>query len=687
MRVFSLCAGFVRGAARDWGAWVMAAVVLIAGPAASAHASALVPEGSPFEAYRAELYDLHVARDFRAQKNSYILGLEVRSNRPKQLEKGDRKVLLDVEGQGSLRHIWETHAFYWQSGAEAPEYTLEFYVDGEETPSIHGPIIDLVKAAKACEQPFVEVGGSLVNHRSQNFYLPVPFDESLRVEIVADDVARLIFMQWDYRIDDDSMEGVRLRQEGEGDAMRLFYTGPAEEAAPVRRLPETERRRFQFAGNNRIELDGPGIIRRLAVNNAPAGARLRVYYDGAESAAVDVDMADFFGPFRGVVLNNNAAYFPMPFREQAIIEIDGERPQTEWTIEADVEPVEAFDPAWRYFHAKHHRAEEPTLGWDNHPVLYTRGRGHWIGMALYDTGHDHGGGDFAVVDGETAGPDFIHGINGEDYFSFAFFGMGENFPYTEAYTNEAGRMRVHLENPYPFEESLEVSWGALRGLHVRSVTYWYQDSPEDRTEPGQRAPGLTWSVFGPVDAPMIDDGFTPDVSSAEALFAPLPPAEALGAGESFEATHTIFETQHTGTFDGWKEQEAAGPHLNLMYIYRHVMDLGEHSQMGYYARLMMAQTELTADADQDVTFQLSYDDPIEVVLNGEPIHTDLALRRGFTTENIAATLREGRNTLLVRMADTPNINACWAAISLRILGEDGREISGELQTLGGEGSN
>ena len=49
-----------------------------------------------------------------------------------------------------------------------------------------------------------------------------------------------------------------------------------------------------------------------------------------------------------------------------------------------------------------------------------------MGMTVYDTHHDHGGGDFAIIDANTPYPSFLHGINGEDYFSFAFFGKGEN---------------------------------------------------------------------------------------------------------------------------------------------------------------------------------------------------------------------------------------------------------------------
>jgi hypothetical protein len=76
------------------------------------------------------------------------------------------------------------------------------------------------------------------------------------------------------------------------------------------------------------------------------------------------------------------------------------------------------------------------LGYRQHQVLYARGRGHWLGMAPYNTGHDHGGGDFAVLDAEADAPAFLHGINGEDYFTFAWFGRGAHHPLAAAGTKE-----------------------------------------------------------------------------------------------------------------------------------------------------------------------------------------------------------------------------------------------------------
>ena len=93
----------------------------------------------------------------------------------------------------------------------------------------------------------------------------------------------------------------------------------------------------------------------------------------------------------------------------------------------------------------------------------------------------------------------------------------------------------------------------------------------------------------------------------------------------------------------------------------------------------MARAELTGAEAQKVTFQLSYDDPLVVYLNKKCIFTDMRLREGFVTKMIEAELKEGQNFLLVKMLDTPNNNDCWAGISLRILDENGREISSLLQ--------
>lgn len=615
-----------------------------------------------------DLLNLHHLQQFKAFKNSFVLGLESISNRPPAIPENGRKTILDVEGTGSLRHIWETH------GPGKSTFILEFYVDGEKEPSIAGPLDELVEAAKACIQTFSPVGGTTIDYDSYNFYLPVPFEKSLKVDLIANPRIGLVFLQLDYRLEDKSMTGIKLvQEEDETGKIKLLYK-PEQESGilAMTKMPETKTNRWRFSGDNKIRIEGPGIIRRLGLNSKRSGVKLLIRFDDEPSTAVNVDLADFFGPYRGVVLNNNQSYFPMPFGKSAEIEISGSHPGEEWQLELDIEEVDKFEPHWGYFHALHTQIDS-SVGYLPFQVLSTGGNGHWVGMSIYDTHHDHGGGDFTVIDANTAQPSFLHGINGEDYFSFAFFGKGENFPYSEAFDNDEGRMRVHFENPYPFKETIEINWGVTEGLSPRSVAFWYQDSPKDQTMTEIEARGREWSVFGPATVKLLTgDGNAPDVSDLDRLFEVLPDVETLDAGRAVQAEHIIFNKELKGTYHGWATQYASGPYLNLMYAYGHVMaDLGGNHHMGYYARCMMARTYLQSDSDRKVTLQLSFDDPVQVFLNGTKIYSNAELRDGFVTQNIKADLVKGENSLLIKMLDTPNNNTMWAGISLMVLDKNG----------------
>jgi Protein of unknown function (DUF2961) len=620
-----------------------------------------------------EVADLHVLRDYITHKNSFILGQETLSGLPPMIKPGVRKTMIDIKGTGSLRHIWETHSRH--RGSKGVPYILEFFIDGEKEPSIQGDLSHIIAAAQRCQQPFTTQPGGVVAKKSLNLYLPIPFERSLRVDFVATEKILYIFSQWDYRSGDNSMKGIRLRQQGEGKNMQLVYTG--EENWKSSEAPAADAMKnqvFEFTGNKTIVVQGPGIIRKLRVNALRAGTKLRIRFDDEDTAAVNTDLADFFGPYSSTPLRDNSCYLPMPFRNYAEIDIIGAEPTDEWKLEIDTEKVKRFNDSWGYFHAKSNSAQK-VRGCLPYPVLYTHGRGHWVGMSLYDTGSNHGGGDFTVIDGVSDNPLILHGINAEDYFSFAWHGLGKNPPYSEAVGIGTGRVRIHMENPYVFHDSLDITWSVFNDISPRSVAYWYQDSPVDMTfEPG----GLWWDVFGPVHVPTTQDGNTPDVSDPDTLFAGLPTVAHLDAGKEATAEYYI-KKPHTGVFKGWAKQKANGPHLNLSYIYRHVIDIGSWGFLGYEPRAMMASTMLTSSKAQAVTLQLSYDDPIQVWLNGELIHSDMKLKETVTTKRIKARLKKGENRLLIKLLDTPNINDCWAGINLRVLDTDGKEISASLQ--------
>lgn len=618
---------------------------------------------APPEALRsAVLDDLFVLRDYRAGKSSFVESPERHVGT--WTNQGFRYTLADLKGQGSLRHIWTTR------GDGPPYFDWEFYVDGEAIPSIRGTDADLVEAASRYTVPVAPINSIPVHNRAFNFYLPVPFEKSLRVDVVQRQPSFwLWFCQMDYRLNDASLSGARLITQGEGKALAFSYLGleaqrrqgPASSLSPSERsFPE-----IQIKPGERVKLaqwEGPAIVRELRLRWSE-GARLRllVRYDGASSFAVNSPMEAFFGPFKGVsffqhATNDSSCYLPMPFRSQCEVLVQNEGTNSATTSgRARVEGIPVFSPAWGYFHALHQRTDK-TDGHRLHQVLYVRGRGHWVGMTLYRTGHDHGGGDFAVIDGEGDTPAFLHGVNGEDYFTFAWFGKGAHHPYAIAHSNDEGRYRHHFENVYPFHQSLAIEWGAFAGLSPESVAVWYQDAPEDTTLPeGARAQSVEWDVFGPIPIPHDAQG-----KATVAPLSVLPSVADLDSGKTFECR--LVKERFTS---GWQKEWSVGPMLNLTYIARHGTKIDYEAELGGMGHAFLARRFLESDRDQTVRCLFAHDDPIEVLLNGERVYEGAQHFNGFESKWISLPLRKGRNEVVVRLTNYFNRNFNWTGFLFR----------------------
>jgi len=87
------------------------------------------------------------------------------------------------------------------------------------------------------------------------------------------------------------------------------------------------------------------------------------------------------------------------------------------------------------------------------------GTRHWVGMTLYNTGHDHGGGDFAVIDGEGLAPRFCTGQWG-GLFHLAWFGKERITRTPWPIPTRKAAIVITGESP-PFQKSLAIEWGAL----------------------------------------------------------------------------------------------------------------------------------------------------------------------------------------------------------------------------------
>jgi hypothetical protein len=259
---------------------------------------------------------------------------------------------------------------------------------------------------------------------------------------------------------------------------------------------------------------------------------IRMYWDGAAEPAVEAPFGDFHALGHGRVapvnsemvtvvarpeLNFNRAnpnvagfntYFAMPSARGVKVVIENRSPQTLRSLYYQIDYQEwAKPPSPLRFHARYHesppeaaRAEEGKFesinadGADNHLVLETKGRGHFLGMVVSVDAMRAGwweGDDMFWIDGEAAPS--LYGTGTEDYFGGAWgFRKAYTYPdhglsyleklaYREAW--QAGRYtmyRWHVHDPVPFTKSLKVSLerghnNSARDSRYWSVAYWYQE--------------------------------------------------------------------------------------------------------------------------------------------------------------------------------------------------------------------
>lgn len=587
------------------------------------------------------LAGIDLLRDYRPGKVSYVESPERRPGFHQR--KGDRFTLLDVTGAGSIRHLWTT--FQPRKG----DHRLHFYLDGAAAPTWSGTPAELIARLQYEQRLAVPVPAFIGRNFAYNLYTPLAFAKSARVELEVIDPMWINFYQIDYRTEERSVPRKPLPVPAgmpHVEQTSSTVTIPAGEAATI------------------LAAEGPAIVRRWTLRtDLPLKEHrrldLRIRYDDSGTDAVAATLGDFFGPFRSIALDTDepagtrTSWLPMPFAKKVRIQLQN-RSGRPVTIETTAE-IESL-PLWRgghgYFHALG-QTTAPTTGWRQHQVLYVRGRGHWLGMSLFNTGHDHGGGDFAVIDGEGARPAFLHGINGEDYFTFAWFGQGANHPFAVAHPNAEGRIRFHFENPYPFHESLSLYWGTYPNLATRSVAYWYQDSPEDTTVPDAENPrNVEWDCFGPVRVPLdAQHQIAGDFAAA------LPSVAELDAGKTFRAE--LVEESFTR---GWMKQLSIGPTLDLTYLARQGTRVKVESELGGLGHAYLARRLVTEPVARDATVRFSHDDAVRVLLNGREVFRSEG-QPGFATVEFPVSYRAGKNEVVVQLLNQFNTNFNWAAFT------------------------
>ncbi|MEO8695740.1 MAG: glycoside hydrolase family 172 protein [Acidimicrobiales bacterium] len=118
----------------------------------------------------------------------------------RRLEQGERVVLADIDGPGTVRHVWLTIP------PSRPEVmraqTLEVFYDGNDKPSVSVPALDFFLLPHGRPAPVTSALVAVQEGRGFNSYLPMPFAKHLRIEYTNNsDRAITLYYQLDLTLD------------------------------------------------------------------------------------------------------------------------------------------------------------------------------------------------------------------------------------------------------------------------------------------------------------------------------------------------------------------------------------------------------------------------------------------------------------------------------------------------------
>ena len=562
------------------------------------------------------------------------------------LHKGERKTVLELAGRGSVRHLWSTWSIPGSDAVPTGRVLLRVFVDKQATPSIVGTIDEICRAAQATGTNFVPFP-AFIYKDAYNFYLPIHFTNGIRIEIEALDEINEFYTQIDYRLDPTEKHSARLVSEATKSGLVLKYTGnvPSLGKNDLTAKTRNDRPDLQCSpSSDRCEftIAGPGVIRKLTFRGElPSDLQLEIYWDDDTTPGVQAPIKYLFADFVNAAIESKpgevTSYFPMPFHHSARVVLKSAsaspaRIAVQYAIET--RSVSKDSP---YFHALYHDNER-TLGYSQYAVLQIRGKGLFVGMNLFDSGHNHGGGDAALIDGGSDHPQVLHGICGEDYFGFAWHHVGTMTPLTGAPVHER-RYRLHLENPYPFSESFQLLFGIFANMHPKSVAFWYQFPPTSQQQKwiGLDAP---WKVLGPLSP----DAHLPSTVSSQ----------------TYETTVAINKaTQLTAR---WQDASMISGFLDLTYQFRHYVLIESGSGFVAGASKTKLTTYVYSDSDKTVSAILGHDDEVVVQTNGATLST-LPQNAGFASSYLHIPLHAGWNTLDLVLSNDENTNWRWSGLA------------------------
>jgi hypothetical protein len=430
----------------------------------------------------------------------------------------DRFIIFDQIGSGIVYRIWMTGSPLSKSGR------ILFYFDNETTPRVDLSL-DEFFSGKVAPFLYPVVGNNLVSSGGYFSYIPMPYAKRLKIATTAKP-------QY-YHISYQKLAGTQnfASYTGNENYTRLYamFSNIGEDPKPPR--PN----RYSLSGSSvlspgkTIELGGiikgPAVISAIRLkfilnetSELLSRTTIKGYWDGRDVAQVDAPLDYFFGSgfgerdvrglMAGISRQNHEYYnyYPMPFRVDALLTLTNTSPRVVGTVEWEVVIDRDFDGTLvnentGYFNALIRRELEPREKKD-HTVLFTRGRGKYVGsvMNFYSINSSTESDERIFIDGSQT--PHLHGTGYEDYFNAAYgfnrgafsqalHGAGDVIGVSPPYKFiNIGGYRFHMGDAISFNNSfkLSVEHGFIgRNTYVqheefRSLAFWYSFSDQNALE-------------------------------------------------------------------------------------------------------------------------------------------------------------------------------------------------------------
>lgn len=428
-----------------------------------------------------------------------------------RVENGD-SVLAEAEGPGIVQRIWFTHTSGEKPGLlDGKQEHVRVYLDGSDHPALDIPLEQLFSGQHPhFPRPLVlEGSGGYVS------YVPIPFQNGCKIVVQGQGVR---FYQFSIlRLPSGTMVPSFTEQPGPDVARELahaaaLWSHPADLEARELAGAYVASYEIEGLGHSTHEYGlrpGPATIRALELTPARGteeawkAARLRIAWDtdNSEDAAVDLPLGHAMGwadgahEYQSLLLGQHEGHwynrFPMPYRRQAIVRIDSEKPlkgtMRVWTTQG----ISAYAG---FFHAAFRQAV-PTRSQVDFGWLNEEGHGHYAGVLLMTQGRAKlpywlEGDDRFQIDGRLA----IHGTGTEDYFNCGWYALPGRLDRPACYPShgfpvyriveeawQAAAYRWHLADPVPFARSINagIEHGGENNVNAsyRAAVFWYCERP------------------------------------------------------------------------------------------------------------------------------------------------------------------------------------------------------------------